>query len=126
MTASPPGAVSTMQKFTDANQAGLVGGDCNIQYSQSDTDDVKEILRASAKPLDPSWPQDPAQLRDSAAARAIAAHLAQRPCGDEPCTIALPFPGSSHQELRSASLAISSGGRLHTSTSEPPWPYCPW
>ncbi len=59
MTASPPGAVSTMQKFTDANQAGLVGGDCNIQYSQSDTDDVKEILRASAKPLDPSWPPRP-------------------------------------------------------------------
>ena len=54
-----PDAVSTMQEFADANQAGLVGGDWSIQYSQSDTDDVKESFRASALPFHPSWPPTP-------------------------------------------------------------------
>ena len=54
-----PDAVETMQEYGDANQAGLVGGDWHIRYTQAETDDVKESYRASALPFEPEWPPPP-------------------------------------------------------------------
>jgi hypothetical protein len=54
-----PDAVETMQDFADANQAGLIGGDWHIRFSQADTDDTKETYRASALPFAPGWPPPP-------------------------------------------------------------------
>ncbi len=54
-----PDAIETLQDFADANEAGLVGGDWSVRYSQADTDDVKETFRASALPFDPAWPPAP-------------------------------------------------------------------
>lgn len=51
-----PDAVETMEQFADANGAGLVAGEWNIRYSQTDTDDVKATYPASALPFDASWP----------------------------------------------------------------------
>lgn len=51
-----PDAVETMQDFADANQAGLVGGEWHIRFSQSETDETKETYRASALPFAPGWP----------------------------------------------------------------------
>lgn len=54
-----PDAVETMQSFALANDAGLVGGDWYLRYTQPETDNTKETYAASLLPFDPAWPPHP-------------------------------------------------------------------